>query len=110
MTGPISRSYLCGDEAKPWPNDEERYGTADIQTEGPLTPDAKDTLETCTQGVRDADRSLQLLIDHFEQSGDPTVIVFFGDHLPMLGLNSDALPGYNADLKSEGSGADEAQS
>lgn len=46
-------------------------------------------METYVQGASDADRSLQLLIDHFEQSDEPTVIVFYGDHLPMLGYDYD---------------------
>lgn len=71
------------------PYDDNRYGVNDISVSGDLTPDAKSILETYTQGARDADRSLQLLIDHFEQSDEPTMIVFYGDHLPMLGLDYD---------------------
>lgn len=71
------------------PYDDNRYGETDIKAQGNLTADAKSTLETYTQGVRDADRSLQLLIDEFKKSNEPTVIVFYGDHLPMLGMDYD---------------------
>lgn len=71
------------------PYDDNRYGANPIEAKGKLTAEAKNTLETYTQGVRDADASLQKLIDHFEQSGEPTVIVFYGDHLPMLGYDYD---------------------
>lgn len=71
------------------PYDDNRYEENPVQAEGPLTPEAKQMLETYTHGVRDADRSLQMLIDHFEQSAEPTVVVFYGDHLPMLGLDYD---------------------
>ncbi|NOU95894.1 sulfatase-like hydrolase/transferase [Paenibacillus sp. LMG 31456] len=71
------------------PYDDQRYGSNPIQVEGNLTPEAKDTLETYTQGVQDADASLQKLIDHFDETGEPTVIVFYGDHLPMLGYDYD---------------------
>lgn len=71
------------------PYDDNRYGGNSISAEGHLTADAKNTLETYTQGARDADQSLQMLIDHFEQSDEPTVIVFYGDHLPMLGMDYD---------------------
>lgn len=71
------------------PYDDNRYGENSIRADGNLTPDAKNILETYTQGAHDADQSLQMLIDHFEQSDEPTVIVFYGDHLPMLGLNYD---------------------
>jgi phosphoglycerol transferase MdoB-like AlkP superfamily enzyme len=71
------------------PYDDNRYGSNPIQAEGNLTPEAKSTLETYTQGAHDADASLQKLIDHFKESGEPTVIVFYGDHLPMLGYDYD---------------------
>lgn len=71
------------------PYDDNRYGANPIKAEGDLTPDAKNILETYTQGAHDADASLQKLIDHFEQSDEPTVIVFYGDHLPMLGYDYD---------------------
>lgn len=69
--------------------DDNRYADLTIEAQGDLTADAKNLLETYTQGVHDADRSLQMLIDHFEATGEPTVIVFYGDHLPMLGFDYD---------------------
>jgi phosphoglycerol transferase MdoB-like AlkP superfamily enzyme len=71
------------------PYDDNRYGGNPIQAAGNLTPEAKSMLETYTQGVNDADASLQKLIDHFNETGEPTVIVFYGDHLPMLGYDYD---------------------
>lgn len=67
--------------------DDGRYEENPIQAQGNLTDEARNLLETYTHGVRDADQSLQMLIDHFERSDEPTVIVFYGDHLPMLGLD-----------------------
>ncbi|MBD0379537.1 LTA synthase family protein [Paenibacillus sedimenti] len=69
------------------PYDTPRYGQNSIQVQGNLTPEAKSMLETYTQGARDADQSLQMLIDHYEKSDEPTMIVFYGDHLPILGLD-----------------------
>lgn len=69
--------------------DDNRYDFSPVQVEGELTPEAKHMLENYTHGIYDADRSLQQLIDYFEASGEPTVIVFFGDHLPMLGADYD---------------------
>jgi hypothetical protein len=71
------------------PYDNMRYGENPIKVEGNLTDSARSILETYTQGARDADQSLQLLIDHYEQSDEPTLIVFYGDHLPMLGYDYD---------------------
>ncbi|WP_261808137.1 LTA synthase family protein [Paenibacillus sp. N3.4] len=69
------------------PYDDPRYGENQFKVEGNLTPQAKSILETYTQGAHDADQSLQMLIDHFENSDEPTMIVFYGDHLPMLGFD-----------------------
>jgi phosphoglycerol transferase MdoB-like AlkP superfamily enzyme len=70
-------------------DDGSRYGNNQIQVQGNLTDQAKTALETYTQGVYDADQALKQLIDHYKQSDEPTLIVFYGDHLPMLGLSYD---------------------
>lgn len=71
------------------PYNDNRYGDASIAFEGDLTEEARQIINTYTLGARDADESLRMLIEHFENSGEPTFIVFFGDHLPMLGYNYD---------------------
>ncbi|WP_135554438.1 LTA synthase family protein [Paenibacillus cymbidii] len=70
------------------PYDMERYSTNPITATGDkLTADSKSMLEMYTHGAHEADQSLQKLIDHFSLSDEPTVIVFYGDHLPMLGYD-----------------------
>lgn len=69
------------------PYDDPRYGENQFKAEGDLTPQAKTILETYAQGAHDADQSLQMLIDHYSNSDEPTMIVFYGDHLPILGLD-----------------------
>ncbi|WNR43959.1 LTA synthase family protein [Paenibacillus roseipurpureus] len=69
------------------PYDDPRYGENQFKATGNLSAQAKSILETYTQGAHDADQSLQMLIDHFKDSDEPTMIVFYGDHLPMLGLD-----------------------
>lgn len=71
------------------PYNDNRYGTTKLQAKGPLSDESLQLLETYAQGAYDADQSLKLLMEHFEESEEPTVIVFFGDHLPMLGDNYD---------------------
>ncbi|GFI62026.1 hypothetical protein IMSAG049_01198 [Clostridiales bacterium] len=34
------------------------------------------------QGIKDADRQIETLVDYFENSEEAVVLVFFGDHLP----------------------------
>jgi len=42
------------------------------------------------QGIYDADKQLGRLVDFVESRDTPTIIVFFGDHLPILGEHNDA--------------------
>ncbi|MDR6552115.1 LTA synthase family protein [Paenibacillus qinlingensis] len=69
------------------PYDDPRYGENQFKATGNLSAQAKSILETYTQGAHDADQSLQMMIDHFKDSDEPTLIVFYGDHLPMLGMD-----------------------
>jgi phosphoglycerol transferase MdoB-like AlkP superfamily enzyme len=56
-----------------------------IKVEGNFSEFSKGLLETYAQGVWAADNMLRTLVEHFESRGEPTIIVFFGDHLPALG-------------------------
>jgi phosphoglycerol transferase MdoB-like AlkP superfamily enzyme len=67
-----------------------RYADNTIKVSGPqLGPAQRDTLETYAQGIRDADRAFETLVNAVEASGKPTLILFFGDHLPFLGADLD---------------------
>ncbi len=44
-------------------------------------------LQTFADGLYYSDQALQRLIDYLEASDEPTLLLFFGDHLPMLGNN-----------------------
>lgn len=61
------------------------YEQEQIKVEGDISAEAKRILEIYAQGVADSDQSLQMLVEYFAQSDRPTIIVFFGDHLPALG-------------------------
>ncbi|MDU0332799.1 LTA synthase family protein [Paenibacillus sp. 3LSP] len=62
---------------------ETKY-PSEIEIDG-LSDALKETLEIYTQGVLEADQSLEYLIDYFTKSDEPTILVFYGDHLPNLG-------------------------
>jgi phosphoglycerol transferase MdoB-like AlkP superfamily enzyme len=70
-------------------DDPNRYSSKPIKVKGNFTDSAQTTIENYTQGAHDADHGLKLLIDHFKLSNEPTVIIFYGDHLPMLGYSYD---------------------
>jgi phosphoglycerol transferase MdoB-like AlkP superfamily enzyme len=50
-----------------------------------LSPDSQAILETYAEGCLRADEMLHTLVAHFEETKEPTVILFFGDHLAVLG-------------------------
>lgn len=52
-----------------------------------LSPDLTSTLEVYTEGIRRSDEALQLLVDELQTIDEPTIVVFWGDHLPILGAN-----------------------
>ncbi|WP_248928347.1 LTA synthase family protein [Paenibacillus hamazuiensis] len=52
-----------------------------------INPESKGLLETYAQGLVGVDDMLKRLVTHYENIDEPTMIVFFGDHLPSLGDN-----------------------
>lgn len=65
-----------------------RYEEVKITSEGGgLSPEMRSIVDLFAQGVLDADQALTDLMETLEE---PTVIVFFGDHMPSLGLDYQA--------------------
>ncbi|MFC3767811.1 LTA synthase family protein [Paenibacillus sp. GCM10012303] len=56
-----------------------------ISVEGDIPEDTRGILETYAQGAKGADDMLKTLVEHYQRSDEPTIIAFFGDHLPYLG-------------------------
>lgn len=68
------------------PYNSGKYAKNTIEIEG-LPLNSKTQLEVYTEGVKQADAALKSLIDKIEKLDQPTIIVFWGDHLPILGNN-----------------------
>lgn len=62
----------------------DKFDEYTVKVEG-LSPTATEYLETYAEGCLHADRMLQMLVEHYSQVDEPTILVFFGDHLPLLG-------------------------
>lgn len=62
-----------------------RYTHNPISVTGDISTNSEQILETYTHGVRDADKALAYLTSYLEKSKKPTILMFFGDHLPYLG-------------------------
>ena len=67
-----------------WPQDITAYSP--YLTEGELG-----NVNSFVQGIYDADKQLGRLIDFIEDRDTPTIVVFFGDHLPILGEGHNAI-------------------
>lgn len=52
---------------------------------GSLSENGKRILETYVNHIEDADKLLKTLIDEYKKRNEPTVVVMYGDHLPLLG-------------------------
>ncbi|WP_282941324.1 sulfatase-like hydrolase/transferase [Paenibacillus sp. RC67] len=67
-----------------WSNKFKRNTIEIKDTKGNMSGEALSLLETYAQGASGADAMLHELVDHYSQVKEPTIIVFFGDHLPFL--------------------------
>ncbi|MEB9829728.1 LTA synthase family protein [Bacillus cereus] len=70
-----------------FPFTEDRFGENLIEISGLENEELKGELETYTEGLRRSDEALQYLIEQLDNLDRPTLLVFFGDHLPSLGTN-----------------------
>ncbi len=66
----------------------KRYASYDVLVRSASLSEAdRMGLEEFTQGVFDADKSFEKLTEYFKSVDEPTVIIMYGDHLPLLGDN-----------------------
>ena len=62
-----------------------KYDNYDIDiVESNLSDKLNETLKSYAQGIYDADKELGRLYEYVKQIEEPTIIVFYGDHLPYL--------------------------
>ncbi len=67
------------------PYEPNRYPNATHSVQAATSQWARDSLQSYAEGAADADHGLQRLIDWAKSRDRPTIIAFFGDHLPPLG-------------------------
>lgn len=67
------------------PYEPNRYVNTTHKVDAPTSQWARDSILSYAEGASDADRGLQRLMDWAAKRKRPTVIAFFGDHLPPLG-------------------------
>ncbi|MGH6862244.1 MAG: LTA synthase family protein, partial [Phyllobacterium sp.] len=67
------------------PYEPNRYKDPSIDVATDVGEGERQTIKTYAEGAHDADRSLKKLMDWAAKRKRPTILVFFGDHLPPLG-------------------------
>ncbi|MGB6118034.1 MAG: LTA synthase family protein [Mesorhizobium sp.] len=67
------------------PYEPGRYGAETIKVSGAPDDQTRGSIATFAEGMADSDRSLKQLIEWAQKRDRPTVIAYFGDHLPPLG-------------------------
>lgn len=67
------------------PYEPNRYPDPSHDVSAPTSQWARDSLRSYAEGAADADKGLARLIEWAKGRERPTVIAFFGDHLPPLG-------------------------
>lgn len=69
------------------PYDADKFYTNPIKVTGNVSEKALGMLTSYATGVADADLMLKSLVEHYTATKEPTILVFFGDHKPVLGSN-----------------------
>ncbi|KIL49825.1 LTA synthase family protein [Jeotgalibacillus soli] len=67
----------------------EGGSTIEVEGEG-LSPEMKSEIEVFSEGIKRSDLALKRLEEEIQQMDEPTIVVFWGDHLPALGPNLQA--------------------
>lgn len=75
------------------PHNAEKYSPSErtVSFSADLSPEANEALAVASQGCANASQALGRLCDFFRDYDEPTVILFFGDHRPGLGVEDGAL-------------------
>lgn len=67
------------------PYTKDKYDNYDIKlVESNYDSKVNEQLEAYAQGIYDMDKQIKRLYDYIQEYDEPTIIVFYGDHLPYL--------------------------
>ncbi len=67
------------------PYRSDRYDRFDVEVDAPtLSERQQQRLQVYTQGLYETDRMLGNLVESLRQRAKPTILVYFGDHLPSI--------------------------
>lgn len=73
----------------PYDYDYEPFTKGRLDVLSPMSENSRRMLRTYINAINQTDQALRRLVEHFSKVDQKTLIVFFGDHLPMLGTNNE---------------------
>ncbi len=85
-TSPVFLSAITMQNHQPYDKIPDADVIVDVKSDA-LDPEVLDAVVTYTQGVYYADQMLGKLVNYIDSRSRPTILVFYGDHLPTLGTN-----------------------
>ena len=65
---------------------DHKYPKFPVKISGNISDQAKENLYIYSNGLLDGDKQIRDLMTYFRNSHEPTIVVFFGDHLPSLSV------------------------
>ncbi len=96
---PAFYMFLTAQTHMPYPRDRytEKEYDIKIASKGNISDFAADSLRCYAQGVYDADKQLGRLYEYIQTLDEPTLLIFYGDHLPYINEEdgSDAYPSFS---------------
>lgn len=63
---------------------DDRYGESTLQLANTGSADLNQIINTYSTGIKYSDQMLNNLFEEIEKLEEPTLVVFFGDHLPLM--------------------------
>ncbi|GAU78112.1 LTA synthase family protein [Fusibacter sp. 3D3] len=82
---PVFNMTITMQNHGPYGNFRFEEDQIDVQVKTKLSNDSNYFLKNYVQGLYHSDIELKRLVKYLKESDEPTVILFYGDHLPMLG-------------------------
>lgn len=86
--GPVFLYGISMENHTPYTADKYSQEERTVSVTTNLTEEADGMVQAIAQGAADASQALGALTDYFRTQDEPTVIVFYGDHRPGLGLTN----------------------
>ena len=86
-------------QAYPWSKYDPR--PPEVQISIPISDSATETLSVYAEGIRDSSILLDRLVWTFDELDEPTVLVFWGDHLPAMGSSFSVYQEIGLDIGNE---------